>query len=338
MQDNLTENWYWYKRMPEGTVCIFRMFGTSPQVLVPETILGKRVTELGSYCFSETEKAESFEICSDSLAGSEAEKRFQILFSKKAIRCLSGEYLEKVFLPQSITEIGNCCFYRCNRLQELTIGNGLTAVGSDDFMNCRKLQNITVLGSVTEPSGLKQVLGQRSLETRVEFVVNGLTEAVLIYPEYSETYDEIGPAHIFELNIAGEGFRARQCFSQGIVDLAQYDAVFLQAQAEESVKTLCYMAGMRLSYPIGLREENKRKYEEYLKKYAMRIVEILVKERDLKLLPFCLEQEYFEKEEVQKGAQLAASMDWTEGAALFLRTQKKWSEKGKREQYSFDDF
>ena len=25
MQDNLTENWYWYKRMPEGTVCIFRI-------------------------------------------------------------------------------------------------------------------------------------------------------------------------------------------------------------------------------------------------------------------------------------------------------------------------
>lgn len=338
MQDILTENWYWYKITPVGTVCIFRMFGTSPEVSVPETILGRRVTELGSYCFSETEKAESFEICSDSLTGSEAKKRFQALLSKKAIRCLNGEYPEKVFLPQSITSIGNCCFYRCSKLQELTIGNALTAIGSDAFMNCRKLQNIIVLGSVAEPSGLKQVLGQRSLETRVEFVVNGQTEAVLIYPEYSETYDEIGPAHIFELNIVGEGFRARQCFHQGIVDLARYDSVFLQAQAEESIKTLCYMAGLRLFYPAGLQEENKRNYEKYLKKYAMQIVEILVKEKDLKLLRFLGEQEYFGKEAAQKGAQLAASMDWTEGAALFLRIQKKWSEKGKKEQYSFDDF
>lgn len=338
MLDSLIENWYWYKITPEGTVCVFRMFGTSPEVSVPETILGKRVTELGSYCFSEAEKAEGFEICSDSLSGSEAEKRFHILFSKKEIRCLSGEYLEKVFLPQSIMAIGNCCFYRCSGLRELTIGNGLTAIGSDVFMNCGKLQSITVLGSVTEPSGLKQVLGQRSLETRVEFVANERTEAVLIYPEYSETYDEIGPAHIFELNIAGEGFRARQCFHQGIVDLAQYDAVFLQAQAEESVKILCYMAGMRLFYPVGLREENKRKYEEYLKKHAMRIVEILVEEKDLTLLSFFLEEEYLEKEAAQKGAWLAASVDWTEGAALFLRIQKKWSARGKRERYSFDDF
>ena len=336
MQNILTENWYWYKITPQETICLLRIFGTSPEVFVPGMLLGKRVTELGGYCFSETEKAEGFQICSDSFTGNEAESRFQKLLSQKAIRCLCGEYLEKVSLPKSVTTIGNCCFFRCGRLTELSAGNGLTEIGSDAFMNCIRLQKIIIFGSVTEPSGLKQILGQRSLETRAEFVVNQQTEAVLLYPEYSETYDEIGPAHIFELNIAGEGFRARQCFQKGTVDLAQYDAVFVQAQADESVRTLCYMAGMRLIYPAGLREENRKIYEAYLKKHAMQITEILVGEQDGKLLRFFGEREYLGKEETKKGAQLAASMGWTEGAALFLQMQRKWSGSGMQEQYSFD--
>lgn len=337
-QKTLTENWYWYKVTARGTVCILRMFGTSPEVSVPETIFGKKVTELGRYCFSETEKAKNYQICSDSLKGKEAEGRFQELLLQKAIRCLAGEYLEKVFLPESITTIGNCCFYRCSRLTELSAGNGLTEIGSDAFMNCIRLQKIIIFGSVTKPSGLKQILGQRSLETRAEFVVNQKTEAVLLYPEYSETYDEIGPAHIFELNIAGEGFRARQCFQKGIVDLVQYDSVFLQAQAEESVRTLCYMAGMRLAYPAGLREEYKSRYEAYLKKHAMQITEILVRERDVRFLQFFGEQGYLGREETKKGAQLAASVDWAEGAALFLQMQRKWTGSGIQQQYSFDAF
>lgn len=151
-------------------------------------------------------------------------------------------------------------------LTGLVVGKGLTGIGSDAFMNCRSLKNITICGGVAEPSGLKQILAQRSLETEVSFVSEHGTDAVILYPEYSETYDEIGPAHIFELTIEGEGFRARQCFREGIVDIVQYDGIFLQACAKESVKTLCRMAWLRLYYPAGLRRDQKRIYEDYERK------------------------------------------------------------------------
>ena len=57
MQEAETENWYWYKITEQGGICLFRVFGTLPEIFVPETLFGKTVTELGSYCFSETEKA-----------------------------------------------------------------------------------------------------------------------------------------------------------------------------------------------------------------------------------------------------------------------------------------
>ena len=53
-----------------------------------------------------------------------------------------------------------------------------------------------------------------------------------MYPEYTESYDEIAPAHIFGRNITGEGFRARQQFQDGIVQFAGYDAIYPKVIAE----------------------------------------------------------------------------------------------------------
>ena len=57
----------------------------------------------------------------------------------------------------------------------------------------------------------------------------------IFYPEYNGGYDEVGPAHIFALNIEGEGFRMRQCFKDGKIDFDGYDACFEKLCAEESV-------------------------------------------------------------------------------------------------------
>lgn len=334
----MTENWYWYELTEEDTIRLLRLFGTSPEIMVPETILGKPVTELGGYCFAASSRVASYEICSDSLAGKEAEKEFQRLTKQEDIRELCGRYVESVVLPKGMKAVGNFCFYQCSRLTEITVGSSLTEIGSDAFMNCLQLQKIRVSGGVEDSSGLKQILGQRSLETTVEFVKNGQTEAVLVYPEYSESYDEIGPAHIFKLNIEGEGFRARQCFQEGKIDLPQYDAVFLQACAKESVRTLSYMAGMRLSYPVGLREENKEIYENYLREHALETVEILVKEKNLQFLQFLGDKGYLGKNEVAEAVRMAASLDWTEGAGMLLQYQSKWFAREEKEAYSFEDF
>jgi hypothetical protein len=160
----------------------------------------------------------------------------------------------------------------------------------------------------------------------------------LIYPEYTETYDEIGPAHIFELNIEGEGFRARQCFHEGIVDLAQYDSVFSQASVMESEKTLCRMAWMRLYYPEGLKEEYKYIYEEYIKNHAKKSGELLVKERNLPLLEYAGEHAYFNEQQIKECIQTAVRENWTEGVCRLLQCQKQWFTNKEKDEYSFEDF
>ena len=81
-----------------------------------------------------------------------------------------------------------------------------------------------------------------------------------MYPEYYESYDEIGPAHIFELNLTGEGFRARQCFKEGVILLNAYDEIFPQACVEESAEVLIPMAWNRLYAACGLSPEARADY------------------------------------------------------------------------------
>lgn len=331
-------NWYWYEKTGEGAIRLLRVFGTSPEVIIPARLAGQEVVELGAYCFAAKRRVKVYEVCSESMQGEEAGEAFERLLEQGRLTELAGGYIRKVICPEGLQGLGNLCFYQCSKLSELVFGRSLTEIGSDAFMNCLQLQKLTVLGSVSEPTGLRQILGQRSVETEVNFVVEGRCEAALTYPEYSESYDEIGPAHIFTLNIEGEGFRARQCFQNGVVDLAQYDAVFLQACVKESERTLCHMAWMRLYYPVGLREEYKEKYEEYLIKHESFAGAMLVQERNLELLEFSGEQGYLSEQETAECIALAASSDWAEGAGMLLQNQKKWFGGKKKEEYSFDDF
>ncbi len=332
------EDWYWYEVTGECTVRLLRIFGTSPEVIVPERIAGRTVTELSAYCFAQEDKAVSFAVCSERLSGEEAGREFERLLGNQGIRKLCGGYLRKVTLPQSIAAIGDFCFYQCSHLEEITLGNGLNGIGGDAFMNCRELHKIVIRGGIVEPSGLKQILAQRPAETEVSFVTDKGTEGVLLFPEYSETYDEVGPAHIFALTIEGEGFRARQCFRGGVVDLAQYDGIFSQARTVESERTLCRMALMRLYYPAGLSGEGRRTYEEYLRAHAGYAGKALVRDRESGLLFFAGEQGYLGEQEVADCILYAAAENWTEGAGMLLQYQKKWFARDGKDEYSFEEF
>ena len=106
----------------------------------------------------------------------------------------------------------------------------------------------------------------------------------LFYPEYEEYHDEIGPAHIFAMSIRGEGFRARQCFREGLVSLRDYDEIFEQACAEESAETLCRLAGSRLAYPVDLEEIPEQRYREYLQEHQEVLAAVLVEEQEIETL------------------------------------------------------
>ena len=313
---------YWYMEETEsGGVRLLRCYGDSPAIAVPGEADGYPVTEIGDYCFADSARAQ------------EAPEK------PDGTRTLSGEYIQRVTLPDSIKKLGNLAFYNCKNLQELCFGRDLTSVGSDTFMNCGSLHRFRVSGNMRQETGLKQLLAQRMCSMDVFFMEGQSTVGRLLYPEYEEYHDEIGPAHIFAMSIRGEGFRARQCFREGIVSLRDYDEIFEQACAEESAETLCRLAGERLAYPVELEEEAKRRYLEYLQEHQEALAKLLVEERDMELLQQFAAGNILSGEGLQMAASLAARQEWVQGAAAVLKLQQQKLENSpKTARYTFEDW
>ena len=290
-----------WEKTKEGTIRLLGVKEMPSEVVVPDTIEGLPVTEVGPYCFAR------------------------------------NKYLERVVLPDSVTSLSRMVFYHCMSLSELEIGKGLTELGADAFMNCYNLHKLTVRCGAMEKSGVRLILRQISHDLSVHFV--GKEEAKLLFTEYNETYDEVAPAHLFGRNIEGEGFRARQCFKEGFFEYSRYDNTFGKACAEEREETLCEMAMNRLRYPVALSEDAKKQYATYVCEHLDTICYRAIKERKSDILEFLCEKQFMTTIALERAACLAAEYEWAEGGALLLHLKAQYfTGNRKKNRYAFDDF
>ena len=57
--------------------------------------------------------------------------------------------IKNIYIPSSVTSIGNSAFYNCYLLQSINIPDGVTSIGNYAFQSCRSLQSINIPSSVT---------------------------------------------------------------------------------------------------------------------------------------------------------------------------------------------
>ena len=201
---------------------------------------------------------------------------------------------------------------------------------------CKKFHFLTVRCDVGERSGANQILSRISADMEVTF--QGKTgQTAVFYPEYYESYDEIAPAHIFGRSIEGEGFRARQCFKEGVPDLSQYDTIFPKACAEEKENTLLHILSLRLRYPVSLTDEAKERYVAHLREQELYIIPKLVGQKNMERITFFCENGWITQAAVKAGLEQASRMEWAEGTAELLHLQRKYFTEQKKERYSFDE-
>lgn len=316
---------YYWECARDGGVRLLRAFGQTPEVCIPDIIENRPVTEIGDYCFAQ--KACLPDTCEMTRECGEDD-----------VRELAGDYLTAVVLPDSVEKIGSFAFYNCTSLAALKFGRRMEEPGGDAFMNCRSLHRLTVRCGAQERSGVRQFLSRISADLEVTFEGQDGPEAVLLFPEYYESYDEIAPAHLFGRNIEGEGFRARQCFRDGVCDFARYDAVFRKACDEEREKTLCAMAMNRLRWPAGLGETAKRQYENYVAEHASDIARQAVLRRDAAPVSFLCESGLLDRAGITAAIACASETEWAEGTAHLLRLKERYyPQKSVRERYRLPD-
>lgn len=306
---------------------VLRVFGTDANAIIPCTLNGIPITEIGPYCFSDSEKGIDSEA---QMLETEEDVEFN-----ECLRPICGANVEYAELPAHIRVINNAAFYNCRMLRKISIGCEMSSIGSDVFVNCTSLTNIEMRCSAGSITGLKNLLSRLSTEIEVEFVNSKYTEARLLYPEYYESYDEIAPAHIFGRNIEGEGFRARQYINDGIVDYQKYDTIFEKACAEENVETLIKMSLDRVLYPYNLSDERKKRYTEYLSETSDSVMKLLVNHKDMKSVELLDSMGVLNHSFIQAGIKYSSDSEWSEGAAYFLDLESRFFSKVKESRYLF---
>lgn len=274
-----------------------RLLGDSPCPVVPATVAGLPVTELGPYCFAEHATP----------AGT--------LWPENAPEShpLCGSFLEEITLPDTLRVLHSAAFYNCRRLRRIRFGAGLQSLGSDLFTNCRALATLELRAAPGQATGLKKLLSAISADIAVEFTT--APGALLYYPEYFETLDENAPAHLFNRSIEGEGYRLRQCFTAtGAVDYPAYDSAFAQITVGETAAVACQIALGRLCAPFALSEAARDEYTFYLNAHAADAYTGAVAARDVAALRLLTGLSL----PTADAARQCAAVGWSEGAALLL--------------------
>ena len=145
--------------------------------------------------------------------------------------------------------------------------------------------------------------------------------------------DENTPAHIFNRNIEGIGYRYRQCFTDGAVNWAEYDEAFAQADAEEPPAGLCRVALSRLAAPFALSAAAKARYEAYLHSHGALALELAIARRSRVLTGLLVP--LVSPQDRSRGALACGQAGWSEGAALLLAPAARPARTKKT--YDFDD-
>lgn len=294
---------------------LYRVFGSVEEICIPEEIDGYAITTIGEYCFApngHTPKRLSEEMQKAGLGDG------MNPIEGSRIRPLCGNYVQKISLPDCVTSLEAYAFYNCKNLSSLMAGKKLNQIGSDAFMNCRRLRELQLRASVEEKTGLQLILNQVSTEVTVRFL-NGEESTSILYPEYTESYEEIGPAHIFSLHVEGEGYRARKQFVDGRADVAGYDRVFEKACNEEHFLTLMKMALCRLEYPYQLSQEAKQRYEQYITDHDREVMTQLVTSGDADTLKYLCGMKYISNDAIAAAINVAIRHGWTKGVAGIIR-------------------
>lgn len=320
-----------YERLNDNCIRLLHMYGKNPVCVVPDMLDGMRVTELAEYCFSFKSMPEKLktELGIDDILCSDMTE-------------LCDDYIEKVVFPDTMKKIGRLCFYNCSKLTVLEMPSGICDVDGDAFMNCTKLSMLVMRGLPSDKSCLKQILSQISTLVRVRWTDGGdNVVAQACFFEYDQTYDEIGPAHIFKLNMNGEGFRARQAFMDRVFVWKQYDEIFSEAIAQESEDDLLDMAFYRLIYAYELSKEARQQFVDYIVMHLKRLSKLIIEKRDTRLLTSFLKLTDDDGSFIANASAvtdmlaLAAEDEWSEGSVILHRFKKENLSVSRKKRFEF---
>ncbi len=133
----------------EHGIKIIGIQGRTAILHIPETIEGIPVTEIADFAFAIKEELTRITI-------EPTQVHFDCICDttrKKPLDIQTGEALQELYLPNTITKIGAYAFGGCSALQIIHLPNQLDTISDHMFAGCIALENITLPETLTTISG-----------------------------------------------------------------------------------------------------------------------------------------------------------------------------------------
>ena len=132
--------------------------GNANYLILPDTYMGKPVTEIGNQVFAN--QTFIYVHMPDTITKTGANVFFnctslkELYLSNNLTELGIGSFtnctsLDTINLPDKITAIPNNCFFGCTSLASVKLGSNITSIGAQAFRNCSKLDKIHIPKSVT---------------------------------------------------------------------------------------------------------------------------------------------------------------------------------------------
>lgn len=308
----------------DEAVTILSCKGYGTKVALPERINGYPVKVIGAYAFSDPERSlemvsDGVEIYSDKIPG------------MKVPGCndeyIYGKRLQEIVLPDSMEVIDRYAFYNCKELITIHIPGGLIKIEDGAFMNCEKLAFINVNAEPEDLTSVRGILTELTSELCITFTNKDVLldkTAVFLFPEYYEYSVENTPARVFHYQLYGAGFRYRQCFVNGRLNIMAYDTVFQSPEIQTIYETALRIAFLRIQYPYDLHESMKNQYFNYIAMHIEKALKLIIEQENTKGLMFLVELGIMTEKNYIDAGEMAVRTGHKECAGILLKERLRY--------------
>lgn len=308
-------NWKLVFRREGGGVTLLRAGTPDARAVLPEELLGLPVTALGDRALAPDQQTAPLPAGAETLLVTCIPPEEGAAWDNRALQDLA--------LPETLRTVGDYALLNCPALKTLRISDGVFRWGGGVLMNCRSLDTLHLARTGPgQGESLAWFAGELSRELDVTVYGPGGETARLLFPEYTELYEENCPAHHFDYFISGAGYPYHHCFRQKHLSLKEYDALwkdFLGMEHDESAALR--LAWRRLRWPVDLGAAAEAGYRAYLKEHAGEALCLLLEEGDGEALPFLLELAEPDREALSAACALARERGDTAALAALLEEQ-----------------
>lgn len=321
-------NWNLVLRREGDRVTVLRAGTCGSRAVLPDRIFGLPVAALGDHALAPGRQQDPPPPGAEVLRITCGPADEAAAWDNRNLRDLS--------LPESLASMGNYALLNCSALKTLRIYDNLARWGGGVLMNCRSLDTLHLTRTGPDQGeALAWFVGELSRELDVTVHGPGGETARLLFPEYTELYEENCPAHHFDYFISGAGYPYHHAFRQKKLEWKAYDALWRDFLGmEHEADTALRLAWYRLRWPVELSDGAAAGYRAYLQAHAGDALRLLLEEGSAEHLPFLLAQIQPDRAALSAACALARERGNTAAVAVLLEEQHRQTPAGLKKTFT----